>query len=108
MKINIQIDLSDEQRSLIANFLDGKTNKRKASRKDIVNIVQSDLSGLLDSFKLFSGKPKSEVKKSKQNFIFLETDEFKKAAADKKKIMGSGFIKENYIRGWVKEPFTRK
>ena len=49
MKTNIQITLTDDQRRLLANLIDGKESKRMVSRIEVVSICQQHIGGLLDT-----------------------------------------------------------
>lgn len=44
MKTNVSIELTDEQRDMLANVIDGKASKRLATRADVNALVQ----GLID------------------------------------------------------------
>jgi hypothetical protein len=48
MKTNVLIELDDVQLSALANLIDGKTTKRKATRKDVVSLCQQHIGGLLE------------------------------------------------------------
>ena len=47
MKANVSIELTDDQRVALANVIDGKVNKRKASRGDVVAACQGAIDALL-------------------------------------------------------------
>ena len=47
MKTNVSIELTDAERDMIANKLDGKVSKRLATRKDIVQACHDYISSLL-------------------------------------------------------------
>ena len=49
MKVNIGIELDDGQRDCLADWLDGKTSKRLATRKDVVGMVDALVMGIIDS-----------------------------------------------------------
>ena len=49
MKVNISIELTDEQRSLLADVIDGKINKRLATRKEVRELCQRHMGGLVRS-----------------------------------------------------------
>ena len=49
MKTNVPIELSDAQRDHLANLIDRKKTKRKASRKEIIEICQRHIGGLAES-----------------------------------------------------------
>lgn len=48
MKTNVSIDLNDEDRNKLANMLDGKATARLATRKEIVEICQRHIGGLVE------------------------------------------------------------
>lgn len=48
MKTNVAIELSDDDRSLLANMIDGKVTKRLATRADIVRLCQLSIAGLTE------------------------------------------------------------
>jgi hypothetical protein len=49
MKTNVSIDLSEEERDLLANLIDKKTTKRLATRGDIVKLVNYIVERVLDN-----------------------------------------------------------
>ena len=48
MKTNISLELDDNQRDCLADWLDDKTSKRLATRKEIVNFVDALVMGIID------------------------------------------------------------
>jgi hypothetical protein len=57
MKVNVSIELSDEERDHLANLLDGKTSKRLATRKDVNELVHRLLQEYLDEDHAEQGRP---------------------------------------------------
>lgn len=49
MKTNVPIDLTDAQRSELANMLDGKVTQRLATRKEIVKLCEDYIAELVSS-----------------------------------------------------------
>jgi hypothetical protein len=47
MKANISIEINDEDRDKLANLMDGKVTKRMVTRKDIVQLCNQHIGGLL-------------------------------------------------------------
>ena len=47
MKTNVSIELSDEQRDVLADILDGKVTKRLATRKEVVELCEQHIERLL-------------------------------------------------------------
>ncbi len=48
MRTNIHIETTDEERSLLANLIDGKEKKRLASRAEIVELCQLHIAALIN------------------------------------------------------------
>jgi len=70
MNVNVKLSLDDGERDALADYIDGRVNKRLASRKDVNNFVK----GCLDAALL--GKPVTDHKLREMGFD------------------------ESYIRGW--------
>lgn len=49
MKINIGLELDDNQRGALADWLDNKATKRLVTRKEVVNFVDALVMGIIDS-----------------------------------------------------------
>ena len=49
MKTNVPIELTDEQRSRLANVLDGKVSKRLATRAEVCEAAEAFLRALIES-----------------------------------------------------------
>ena len=47
MKTNVSIELNDEQRTALANSIDGKVNARQATRADVNSVCQGAVDALL-------------------------------------------------------------
>lgn len=52
MKTNVSIELTDEQRDLLANYFDGKETKRLATRKEITQHVLAELECFLGDLEM--------------------------------------------------------
>jgi hypothetical protein len=48
MKANVAIEINDEDREVLANLLDGKVTKRKATRQDIVALCEQHIGALVN------------------------------------------------------------
>lgn len=46
MKTNVSIELSEQERSALADLIDGKATKRLATRKEITKICQQHIGGM--------------------------------------------------------------
>ena len=96
MKTNVSIELTDEQRSTLANIIDGKTNKRLATRKEVVDLCTQYIAGLV-------GENASEAPSEPQNRVVLATcqNNFDPSltpdAEDRQRLAGKS---AGYIRGW--------
>ena len=47
MKTNVAIELTDEQRSILADALDGKSSKRLATRKEVAAVCRGFIEAVL-------------------------------------------------------------
>lgn len=96
MKTNVSIELTDEQRSTLANIIDGKSNKRLATRKEVVDLCTQYIAGLV-------GENASEAPSEPQNRVVLATcqNNFDPSltpdAEDRQRLAGKS---AGYIRGW--------
>lgn len=96
MKTNVSIELTDEQRSTLANIIDGKTNKRLATRKEVVDLCTQYIAGLV-------GENASEAPSEPQNRVVLATCQNRHDPSlnvdpeDRKHLEGKS---AGYIRGW--------
>lgn len=47
MKTNVPIEITDDERCLLANMIDGKEKKRLATRKEVVELCQRHIAALI-------------------------------------------------------------
>ena len=96
MKTNVSIELTDEQRSTLANIIDGKTNKRLATRKEVVDLCTQYIASLI-------GESAPEAPSEPQNRVVLATCQNRHDPSlnvdpeDRKHLEGKS---AGYIRGW--------
>jgi hypothetical protein len=77
MKTNVSIELSDEERGLLADFLDNNETTRLATRKEITVIATAHIAGLVamvgnsepsGAIEMISaGRPASDIYKARAN-----------------------------------------
>lgn len=48
MRANVAIEITDEDRDVLANLIDGKITKRMATRKDIVALCEQHIGALIN------------------------------------------------------------
>ncbi|MGI9251156.1 MAG: hypothetical protein ACR2PR_08160 [Pseudohongiellaceae bacterium] len=48
MKINVPIDISNDDLVLLSNLIDAKVTKRRATRKDIIKLCEQHIAGMLE------------------------------------------------------------
>lgn len=94
MKVNIAIEIKDEDREVLANLLDGKVTKRKATRKDIVALCQQHVAGLINQSKqseiIRTVAPKQTLKGTGSDLLRIDSE-------DQAILAGKP---ESYITGW--------
>jgi len=96
VKTNVPIDLTDAQRSELANMLDGKVTQRLATRKEIVKLCEAYIAGLV-------GEDAAEAPVKPQNRVVLATCQNRYDPSlngddeDRDHLAGKS---EGYIRGW--------
>ncbi len=56
MKTNVSIELSRDELDALASMLDGKNTKRLATRKDITELVNKTVGGLIEDARYVAGK----------------------------------------------------
>lgn len=88
MKTNVSIETTDQQRNLIANLIDGKATSRMASRKEITDLCQRHISGLVGESRVVTPSDKPSM-----------PDLFRIDEADKTILHGKS---PGYIYGWNK------
>jgi len=100
MKTIVHITLTDDERRLMADRLDGKESKRMVSRAEVAafckGAVDKAINGKVIGTALHSAK-KGEPLLVKLDSKDLPPEELIEAAA---KEVGKGFVRESYIRGW--------
>lgn len=47
MKVNVGLEITDEQRTLLANLVDGKSSKRMITRAEVVAICETAIDKML-------------------------------------------------------------
>ena len=62
MKTNVKVELTDDERSRLADLFDGKHSKRLATRADIVSFVNACLDAALDADPIRHDQPSSPQK----------------------------------------------
>ena len=95
MKTNVSIELTDEQRSTLANIIDGKTNKRMATRKEVVDLCTQYIASLIgESAQEAPSKPQTRVVRPTNPSLnpSLQID-----PEDRNRLEGKS---AGYIRGW--------
>ena len=89
MKTNVPIELTDDQRSRLADLIDGKSSKRKATRKEVIALCQQHIGGLVSQCELRGEMPTRH--EWDQNPVYLIDPE------------DMAFLKDKpagYVRGW--------
>lgn len=99
MKTIVHIELSDEQLSRLADLIDGKTSKRRATRKEVQGIALSSLEGVLAEPVSTPSQPKISAEGLKR-----PPEAMIKAARE---LLGRSFNEASYIRGYNKLPIRR-
>jgi hypothetical protein len=61
MKTNISMELNDQERSLIADVIDGKQTKRLATRAEICELAIKTIGGYLEDTRERTGNPASVI-----------------------------------------------
>lgn len=94
MKANIAIEINDEDREVLANLLDGKITKRRVTRKDVVNLCQQHIAGLVEQAR---GSDIVKTLAPKQALRGTEADLLRIDPEDQAILAGK---EDSYIRGW--------
>ena len=99
MKTNVSIELSDEQRDHLANLIDGKVTKRLATRKDVVDMVLSFVSGMAEeqSFSPTTVDEKKSVQSASTVYRQNSNDLLRIDPEDAEHLKDKC---ESYIKGW--------
>jgi len=59
MKVNVKLDINDTERDMLADYIDGETSKRLATRKDVNSFIQ----GCIDAAYELNDAPENEAEK---------------------------------------------
>lgn len=106
MKINLQVEVSDEQRNIIARYLDDRETKRLVTRKEMRELVESVVVGLISGSQAHTTEPdpgaittgRGTKKRTRKVLAQAKSDELlqeKLKSLPKERHFG-------YIRGWMR------
>ena len=107
MKVNVGIELTDEQRNALADWLDGKQTKRLATRRDVNELVTGLLAGIVDSSAHVEPGPTSGGITKRPAHATLPAEFEREVAAQIKRRGYNANEAKSYRRGWTMRPFKR-
>ena len=105
MKVNVQIDINDEDRTKLHRLLSGKDGKGMATRKDVVELCQTYVLALVAQAQdLEPAQPDAPVKRPRKETTpvasTVSTNGDRQLEASLKAYGFTGKQRDNYIRGW--------
>jgi len=95
MKTNVSIELTDNQRDQLANWLDNKTTRRTATRADIKQLCADTVAGIFDCLNQPQAPAVPRFDQSRLDII---------APEDNDRLLGKP---RGYIVGWNKVKYNR-
>lgn len=95
MNVNVKLTITDEERDILADYLDGKASKRLATRKDVNSFVQGCIAAATDG----AATPEAEAATASDlpEWAYREADRLAAEGHD-----------PSYIRGWLKVKLKRR
>jgi len=106
MKVNLQLEISDEQRNKLARWIDNDETSRMAKREEVRDIIQTAFKGLLDAVggttTPVKNTPPKRGRRSKvpvrKRLGSFEVDNLLREKLKEKNL--DEYKEKSYIRGW--------